>query len=145
MVEDEAQVAVSLRACDRCGQLAGPNEEIERKVGVGNRPEASLHVAANDPVRIWLVVNLVPDADEPSPGEGGKCAGDLVGRGEIDPADHADHPGRRLGDLEKLLRLVERRSRLDDNRSVDPIRLEFGCNSSGPKRLRRLGTSSRKG
>ena len=98
-------------------------EEVVDEAGGGDRLEAAPHVAAQQPLGVGLVLDLVADAGEPlaalARAQRVDPLGD-VGRREVDPADDGrDEPvgGRRLA--QQVRRLLLARRRLHDHGRAD--------------------------
>jgi len=73
-----------------------------------------LHVIAQKPRRVALVVHLMSYTDERSL-EVAELLIDVAS--EIEPADDSEDEGRRLGDRKQIACLVERVTRLHDDRA----------------------------
>jgi hypothetical protein len=74
-----------------------------------------------EPLRVRLVLHLVPDADQRAV-ELRELGGDVGG--EVDPADDAEDERRGARELEQLARLVERAARLDEHGAGHTVRAQ---------------------
>ena len=103
--------------------MLGPEHQVERQTGSGHRRQTLLDGRLpQPPVRVRLGQRLVPDPDdEPavrSCAQRSHPVGD-VGRGEVDPADHADDVGVAGRHGEQVRRLGSVVQHLDENGRVD--------------------------
>ena len=126
-------------------QLARADEEVVPEPASLDGREPASNVSPTQPVRIALVVDLVPDADEAvAAGTAHQRVEIVADRGgrEVDPANDAPDEVLLGCEREEAARLVEARDRLDKDRPGDtrgpraPVR-----GPPGPKGLR-IGASS---
>ena len=127
MVDHEPNPRVPLHRLERGRQLAGAHQDVVGQPGLPDRGDSALHVVAQQPSGIWLVMDLVPDADQKAAALAPFQTGDrFVHRpiGEVDPAhDAGDELVFRRG-LEEPARLLQARYGLDHDRPVDPVGVE---------------------
>ena len=109
-------------------QVLGEQQQVVGQAGLRDGAQPARDVVALEPARVGLVVDGVADAHQALsarslPQGGEPLAG--VGRGEVDPADHAGHePAGRGGEREQLDRLLLGRRRLDGDGRADAERLD---------------------
>ncbi len=95
MVEHEADLGVAPCSLDRGAELAGPDEQVVGEPGRPDRSQPALHLLVQEPLRISLVVDLMPHSDE--------RAVEVVElprhvSGEIHPADDPEQRRRLVGE-----------------------------------------------
>src|SRR5207302_4776170 len=114
-------------------QLARADENVVREAGLAHRGDAAAHHLFPEPLGIGLVVNLMADPDELLSTRSRLQRADLLRdvRGEVDPADHARDEVVLRRRRKEFARLVEARSGLHEDRTVDAVR--------GEQRLEVLG------
>jgi hypothetical protein len=125
VVDDEAELGQPLGRRPGRRQLPLADQQVVGEPGLGDRGQPLQHLAAEEPRRVGLVVNLVADPDQgvaagcrPQRGHG---AG-YVGGGQVDPADHTSDAAAGRGHDQELLGLLDVGDRLHDHGLADPVR-----------------------
>ena len=122
MIEHPAHPGHPLHRRDRRRQFTRPQEEIVGKPVFVDRSKTPRDVVAQKPVWIRLVMDLMPDADEILPPRPLLQRPNVrldIGRGQVDPGDHAKDDVRRLGQGKEFHRLGVAAPRLDEHRPRD--------------------------
>ena len=116
VVEDEAHARLAAHRLDRRRKLRDLHEQVVDETGLTDCGDAALHVVAEEPPRIGLVLYDVANADE-RPGERRKLRRHVAG--EVEPADDAEEERGLGGEGEQLPRLGELLTRLHHHRADD--------------------------
>ncbi len=136
MVEHEGQLRELADRLDRGGQLVRPDQQFVDQAGVLDRGQAVEHVRTDQPVRVRLVLGLVPDALQPAAGRVGLQAADPlagVARGQVDPADYRHDAVHGVSQHQHLGCLVRIGDGLHQHRGVHRGPLQRGLQVGGPE------------
>lgn len=137
MVEHEGQRRKPAHRLNGGPEVLRLDEQIEGQAVVVKHRETAMHVLAQQPVVVRLILHLMANSDQFVPPRSGPERPELpdeVHRGQVCPGHHPGQPGMRLNVGQEFLGFLQAAARPYQNRCFDAVGPEHRGQIVGQKR-----------